>query len=73
MFYFSFSGSAYFDKDGNRRGYTFEDPKEMEILIREKMRKITQKEDSMKMERIENVLNLMTTTITGKIATKKSK
>ena len=37
MFYFSFSGSAYFDKDGNRRGYTFEDPKEMEILIREKM------------------------------------
>ena len=39
-----FRSSAYFEGDGNRRGYTFEDPGDLDLLIDEKMKEESDKE-----------------------------
>ena len=45
-----FRSSAYFEGDGNRRGYTFEDPSDLELLIDEKMKDVTEREIKRKEE-----------------------
>ena len=45
-----FRSSAYFEGDGNRRGYTFEDPGDLDLLIDEKMKDVTEREIKRKEE-----------------------
>ena len=48
--YLFFRCSAYFEGDGNRRGYTFEEPGDLDLLIDEKMKEITEREVKQKEE-----------------------
>jgi hypothetical protein len=63
LHFFYSRGSAYFEKDGERRGYAFEDMEDIDLLIDEKLKDVEeneqrQKEDLNK-ERIIKTLDAM--------------
>ena len=47
---FSFRNLAYFEQDGERRGYIFKEPEGMDLFIDEQMKDITDRESMAKEE-----------------------
>ena len=55
--------SAYFEQDGGRRGYTFQEPEDLDLLINDKLRDVTEREvkqkEEMEKKVVANALRVM--------------
>ena len=69
---FSFRNLAYFEQDGERRGYIFKEPEGMDLFIDEQMKDITDRE-SMAKEETEQKLKANIISLFQKTAEKTTK